>query len=336
VEILNAHGFTAFVGLRRKPATDFYGTNAPLLIHDGHLRVQPGDVFVIPEYCPHLVKALMCTPAKRLMFCQNQYYLPFTSNPRAGIAEFGVHGVIASSQAVHEFFRDVYGLADLPLLPYAIDTARFAPSGRKKRQIVFMPRKLPEDAAFIQSVFRRRHTRYADVQWVRIDGVTQREAARVMGESSCFLSLSHKESFGLPPLEAMACGCLVAGFHGDGGREYMTSENGWWAETGDYKACADGLAAALAVLDTGGSELDARRAAMATTVECYNPVRLESALLAFWRGALSEFDMPERHSQKLSVAFPERASPRWWDWMPPIVMRAASKARSHLRLKSSK
>jgi glycosyltransferase involved in cell wall biosynthesis len=165
---------------------------------------------------------------------------------------------------------------------------RFAPLGRKKRQITFMPRKLPEDAAFITAAFKRRHARYADVPWLKIEGVTQAEAARAMAENAVFLSLSHKESFGLPPLEAMACGCLVAGFHGDGGREYMTAENGWWAETGDWKGCVDGRAATLDLLETGGAALEARRAAMAATLERYSPPRLESALLAFWRNELGE------------------------------------------------
>ena len=327
VEILNAHGFAAFVGLRAKPATDFYETNAPLLIHGGRLQVAPGDVFVIPECWPRLNRALKGTPAKRLMFCQNQYYLPFTSDPRAGIAEFDVNSVIVSSQAVKVFFRDVYGVADLPLFPYAIDPARFAPARQKQRQIAFMPRKLPKDAAFIKSVFQRRHPRYADVPWLPIKNVAQREAARLMGESECFLSLSDKESFGLPPLEAMACGCLVAGFHGDGGREYMTVENGWWAETGDYKACADGLAAALAALDTGGPALDARRAAMTATVERYNPARLESALLAFWQRQITEFDLPGQTGQKVWVTLPEfpTALPWWRRWLPP---RRRQKVRS--------
>ena len=319
VEMLNAHGFEAFVGLRTKPETDFYETNAPLLIHGGRLRVALGDMFVIPECWPHLNRALRGTPAKRLMFCQNQYYLPFTSDSCGGIAELDVNSVIVSSQAVQVFFRDVYGVGDLPLLPYAIDPVRFVPRRQKQRQIAFMPRKLPKDAAFIKSVFHRRHPRYADVPWLPVKNVTQREAAQLMGESECFLSLSDKESFGLPPLEAMACGCLVAGFHGDGGREYMTPENGWWAETGDYKACADGLAAALVALDTHGVELDARRAAMKATVERYNPARLESALLAFWHRQVAEFDLPGKTGQQLLVTLPEfpTASPWWRRWLPP-------------------
>jgi hypothetical protein len=49
-----------------------------------HGAARAGDVFVIPECLAHLSRALISTPAKRLMFCQNQYYLAFTSDPRRG------------------------------------------------------------------------------------------------------------------------------------------------------------------------------------------------------------------------------------------------------------
>ncbi len=52
----------------------------------------------------------------------------------------------------------------------------------------------------------------------------------------------------MPPLEAMASGCLVAGFHGDSGREYMNQNNSWWEEDGDWLTCVNGLAALLNLL----------------------------------------------------------------------------------------
>jgi hypothetical protein len=250
-------------------------------------QARTGDIFVLPERFRYSLKVLLETPAKRLMFCQNQYLLPFSSNPQVDVGEFNVHGIIASSEAVRNFFKDVYRVPDLPLLPYAIDPARFKPAAHKKRQVAFMPRKLPEEAAFIANVFRRRYPRHAGVPWVAIDNISVSEAAAMMGESDVFLSLSHCESFGLPPLEAMACGCLVAGFHGDGGREYMSVANGWWAETGDWKAAAEGLAAALDLLESGGSALNLRLQAMASTVNRYSPERLESALIAFWAKELT-------------------------------------------------
>jgi glycosyltransferase involved in cell wall biosynthesis len=109
---------------------------------------------------------------------------------------------------------------------------------------------------------------------------------RILGESAVFLSLSYREALGLPPLEAMACACLVAGFDGGGGREYMTPDNGWWAEPGDWKAAIDGLAAALDLLNSGGPALVARMRAAEATVDRYHPAQLESALMAFWTAEL--------------------------------------------------
>lgn len=287
-EILTNHGFNAVVALPSKPPVDFYNTRARLMVHGGTLDPRPGDIWVIPEGFKAYVEVLRHAPVKRLMFCQNQYYLPFTDSPHSGFAEFGVDGVIASSESVRSFFHDVYGLQDVPLIPCSIDPQVFALGTLKRQQIAFMPRKLADEAAFIQATFRRLNSRYADVPWIAIAGMTQQQAAEVMSSSGVFLSLSSKESFGLPPLEAMSSGCFVVGFHGDGGREYMTAQNGWWAESGDWRTCVDGLAAALDLLQAGGIAADILRKAMATTVERYSPKRMELELLKFWRTELAK------------------------------------------------
>ena len=48
----------------------------------------------------------------------------------------------------------------------------------------------------------------------------------------------------------MASGCLVAGFHGDSGREYMNQNNSWWEEDEDWLTCVNGLASAIKFIDT--------------------------------------------------------------------------------------
>jgi len=286
VELLAANGFPAYVLIREKPKVDFYQTTVPYLF--GPIEPLASDICVVPESFPDILRALKSTPAKRIMFCQSLIYLPFTEDPGDGIAEFGVHRIVVCSHALQNFFRDVYGVADLPLLPCAVDPKLFVPTAHKRRQIALMPRRLPEDAKFIEATFKRRYPHYADIPWVPITGATQSAAAQVLGQSAVFLSLSSRESFGLPPLEAMSCGCLVAGYHGDGGREYMTAENGWWAEQGDWRGCGDGLAAAIAVFDEGGPELESRRRAATETVARYSPDRLEAALTAFWGAELAE------------------------------------------------
>lgn len=287
VEVLVRNGFDAYVALPEKPAVDFYNSTAPLIIHHGRWDVRLGDIYVIPEGLMAYAELLKSAPVRKIMFCQNQYYMPFSDNPLLGFGEYHVDGVIASSVAIRSFFNEVYRMPDVPLIPCAVDTAMFPDMRTKVRQIAFMPRKLPHEAQFIQATFRRMYKQYAAIPWVAIEGRTRREAAEVMAASEVFLSLSHLESFGLPPLEAMACGCLVAGYHGDGGREYMNARNGWWADPGDWRACVKGLASALQLLETGGEALENVKREMAATVGRYTPERMEQALLGFWEAEVS-------------------------------------------------
>jgi len=280
VEILSQNGFNAFIVLPKKPPIDFYNSRAPLLIAKD-IPYQEGDIYVIPEGFFDDMQRLKYSPAKKIMFCQNQYYMPFSDNPLLGFSEFPVDSVIASSESISYFLKEVYGLSNVPLIPCSIDTSLYS-SGIKKKQIAFMPRKLREDAAFICATFKRIHKNYADIPWVAIDNVDRHSAAEIMSSSELFLSLSHKDSFGLPPLEAMASGCLVAGYHGDGGREYMNKKNGWWAENGDWLACVNGLASALALIDSGGIELNKIKEQMKTTVERYSRDKMKEKLINYW------------------------------------------------------
>jgi len=287
VETLNRHGIAAWVALPEIPEIDFYEFDVPKIIYREFVEVSSYDICVFPEGLLGYMSTLRGEPGKRIMFCQNQYYLPFSKDPARGFSEFDLDSVVVSSLTIKYCLQDLYGLVDVPVIPCSIDSSLYLPTSKKIRQIAFMPRKLGSDAEFIHAAFVRMYPAYADVHWVAIHQLTRKEAAKVLSESAVFLSLSNKESFGLPPLEAMASGCVVAGFHGDGGREYMNQGNGWWADTGDWRACVHGLAAALHTFDCAGDKLaDYRRRAM-QTVEAYSVESMESQLLAYWRSELA-------------------------------------------------
>ena len=55
-----------------------------------------------------------------------------------------------------------------------------------------------------------------------IENVTDAGRDAILRESAIFLSLNYREGFGLPPAEAMRAGCLVVGYDGVGGAEFMT------------------------------------------------------------------------------------------------------------------
>jgi glycosyltransferase involved in cell wall biosynthesis len=61
--------------------------------------------------------------------------------------------------------------------------------------------------------------------------MTEAEVADQLRQSAIFLSFSQREGLPLPPAEAMACGCVVIGFHGFGGRDF--GDNAIWVPEGD-------------------------------------------------------------------------------------------------------
>jgi hypothetical protein len=99
----------------------------------------------------------------------------------------------------------------------------FQYSDKKKKQIAFMPRKLSEDFTQLFNIITNR-IELKDWSFIAIDNMTELEVANVLKESAVFLSFNHREGFGLPPVEAMACGCYVIGYTGNGGKEYFNNK----------------------------------------------------------------------------------------------------------------
>src|SRR5206468_6893511 len=95
---------------------------------------------------------------------------------------------------------------------------------------------------------------------VEIADMTEADTARVLRESAVFLSSGHPEGFGLPAAEAMSAGCVVIGYHGYGGREFLTEDHGFPVAVGDVVAFADAVAQVL-------DELERRPAALERRVE---------------------------------------------------------------------
>jgi glycosyltransferase involved in cell wall biosynthesis len=75
----------------------------------------------------------------------------------------------------------------------------------------------------VEQVLNILHARGVLDGWevISIDGLPEHEVAERLRSCAVFLSFGHPEGCPLPPLEAMASGCVVVGYHGRGGREYF-------------------------------------------------------------------------------------------------------------------
>jgi len=104
---------------------------------------------------------------------------------------------------------------------YGINTSLFHPDDeRKPRTLAFMPRKLPNHICQVINILRYRGALQG---WtlVPIDGLTERQVAAELRQTSIFMSTCTQEGFGLPPLEAAMSGCVVVGYAGEAAVEYL-------------------------------------------------------------------------------------------------------------------
>lgn len=268
----------------RRPA--WFPSMAPV-VGQGAFKRGLDQVLVLPEDQPNILSTFKDWPNRKVIYCQNHFYSALGAGGALSYADYGIEHLICSSRTIYEHARVRYPLLKAYLVPYGVNQALFRPAAIRRNTIAFMPRKRPIEAAYLCDMFRFTYPEYRDWKWDKLSNLSEIEVARAMSEARVFLSLSKLEGFGLTPLEAMAAGCVIAGFTGIGGREYATPENGFWAEEDDFPACLEQLKKAVTLsLDEGGP-----RAAYAEscqkTLARYTPEVFKAAVGKVWQQILA-------------------------------------------------
>jgi len=77
---------------------------------------------------------------------------------------------------------------------------------------------------------------FPDWSVVKIDGMPHESVLDQLRKTSIFLSFSHAEGVGLPPVEAALCGCYVVGYTGGAGQAFFKRPLLRAVEEGDFLA----------------------------------------------------------------------------------------------------
>jgi hypothetical protein len=199
-------------------------------------RIQPDDFLVVPEIFGSHVPAI-APGVPKVLFNQNCYYTflnwPLGQDPdRSAYRHPDVRAAVVVSEDSAGYLR--YAFPGLPVhrVRYGIDPALYAYQPDKQPLVAFMPRKQAEDARQVLHLLKLRKALDGFTP-LPIDNCTEAEAAAKLRSARVFLSFGHPEGFGLPPAEAMACGCITIGYHGNGGREFFTPEFAYPVAAGD-------------------------------------------------------------------------------------------------------
>ena len=200
VRHLVRNGYDAYVVHFRscfKPA--WFDGQIPTLYCDQPFQVSPEDLVVIPEDHAGYLEFFRDMTARKILFCQNHFYLFEGLKAGNSLQSLDIAGVMACSDVVADFVRAYLRPLRLQTVHNAV-AACFSSRTPKKLQVAYMPRKRPLEANFIKTLCMSLLDPTLAVSWVAIDQVTQDQAAAIMDESALFLALNRLEGFGLPPL----------------------------------------------------------------------------------------------------------------------------------------
>lgn len=257
------------------------GREVPLEVHPADLTAE--DVVVVGEMHALGALALQGSPARKVIHNQNPFYSFVVFLDLNAVRSWGCEAMICPSPFTAGMLARMGWDGPLHLVQPGVDPVfAAAPDRRDRPRIAAIPNKRHKELTLIRGLVLSQRPDLGAVAWGEIAGLTRPQVALAFGACDIFLSLSHNEGLGLPPLEAMAAGCLVVGFHGQAGRDYATAENGDWFEDGEHFEIAQALIARLDQL-AAGERFAARREAGRRTAAAYSQARFEAELAQTWR-----------------------------------------------------
>jgi hypothetical protein len=287
VDVLNANGIrAAVVHQQRGYRMPWFQNQTAVVFHDDVWPPRPDEILLAPELLSW--QLMVMTPGvRKVVFNQNAYQVFNDPTPPISdlVAPYNHPDFLATIVVSEDSKRYInFGFAQHPVfrLHNSVDPAVFRYEPHKKRQIAFMPRKKRDDAIQIINLlsFRRQLNEFVVAQ---IHNVSEEESARILRESQIFLSLCTYEGSPLPPLEAMACGCIVVGYHGRGGAEYVNENYAFPIEAEDVVGFARTLEEILTALRTNPAPLlDKARRASEFVRNTYTLQREEQDIVATW------------------------------------------------------
>jgi glycosyltransferase involved in cell wall biosynthesis len=272
VDILNAAGLNAAIIHGRSGFRLRWFENKTRVVNARDVTVGTDDILVVPEiYGPRILN--LPRNIRQVIINQNVYNTvrelaegvestaPYISNPDLAL-------VLVVSQDNLEVIKYLFPKIPVRRLHHSIDSNLFHPPlGSKQRRIAYMPRKRADDSASVISLLKIRGV-LDTWETVPLHDLSEMETANILQSAKLFLSFSLREGFGLPPLEALACGCLVVGYHGLAGREYFHPPFATAVEDGDIIGFAQSVENAILYLNKGDDSA-AMNAASRFALESY-------------------------------------------------------------------
>lgn len=222
-DLLNCNGFTAHpVHLGNFKVDWLQHSSTPLNEQEALRIISPQDVLVVPERIPQTAATFPCS--NKIAFVQN-WGLVAKAVGEKSYADFGFTGLLSCGEYVRDFLQTHSSLPCFTVTNgIRLDFFKPNPQRRKEKCILYLKRKPTWHMGRKAIELLPSHIK-KQIHIVELNNrYTEEEMAEFYQKADIFIATGFPEGFALPPLEAMACGCVVVGFSGGGGIEHMKHE----------------------------------------------------------------------------------------------------------------
>lgn len=300
VDILNEAGFSAYVLHKERGFRCDWFDNVTAIAYLRKSMFHIKDFVVIPEfYAKYFLSQnnkskkakifwnIFQSPSRKVMFNQHSYMTfkghIFSQNDiRIMYNDKSIMAAMVISEDSKRYLSYVFPELKIFRVHNSIDTNLFEYKPDKKKQICFVPQKNHDEYVQLINILKQRNG-LIDWSFVLIENKSHNEVAKMLQESMIFINLVYQEGFGLPSAEAMACGCIVIGYHGMGGKEFFHPEFCFPVETGDIIEVARTIEKVLELYKNEPQYLQDRAFKASEFIrENYSPEIQKRDVLEFW------------------------------------------------------
>jgi len=301
VNILNHNGFNAKV-LHEKASfkLSWLQLDVPIeYLNQNAFAPLDDDILIIPEILAG-DKRILNSPGRKIVFVQNCFAILANLEKAYTYRELGYEHGFTYLPHLHTILKRHFDIevTDIPpfVAPYYyLNPDEMQLSNRKKRIILF-PKPGSYDHSIIRKMLQRKLQEYrsdnlshkvfkgnADWELIELENKSHEEVAKLMKESTFFVSVNTREAFNSSVPEAMATGCIALCYEAYGPKDFLENGRNAFVFPNNYVfPLIDKLFALIDDYDNIQEELAVMRANACQTACAYTVDNTEGALIRFF------------------------------------------------------
>lgn len=284
VDLLNESGAHAAVVHCKSGYRAGWFENDTRVIAGPDLVATRRDILVVPEFFGAAIPTYPSDGPRVVLFDQGPYYTfdGMSLDDARRLTPDRLAAILTVSDDAMEVLEYAFPGIPVAAARSVIDPALFFPGDRAPGlQIAYATNRREQECRQLLSLLALRG--YANWSFVPIRGMSESEVARTLRESAIFLSFNDRDGFGLPPAEAMASGCFVIGYHGQGAREFFDPSYCQPIDNGDLLGFARAVESAMTSYEQDPAPVRRRGLTAATTIHArYTSSGLRCDLIGFY------------------------------------------------------